>query len=96
MNFWTPTWNSWGGGRDDSTMPWYASYDYVEAYDYDVDTREFSLRFRDDFSFFDSSIWSKTGGGFESNSSTFDPQHTYIENGKLVLKMDKYLNPPSP
>ena len=38
MNFWTPTWNNWGGGRNDSTMPWYAKYDYVEAYDYDVNT----------------------------------------------------------
>lgn len=72
MNFWTPTWNSWGGGRDDSTMPWYARYDYVEAYDYDVNTDSFNLRFRDDFNTFDSSIWSKTGGGFESNSSVFD------------------------
>ena len=70
--FWTPTWDNWGGGRDDSTMPWYARYDYVEAWDYNVETRDFSLRFRDDFSFFNSSIWSKTGGGFESNSSSFD------------------------
>ena len=35
MNFWTPMWNDWGGNRDDSTMPWYARYDYIEAYDWD-------------------------------------------------------------
>jgi len=32
-------WEDWGAGRDDSTMPWYTRYDYVEAYDYDVNTK---------------------------------------------------------
>ena len=35
MNFWTPTWEDWGSGRNDSTMPWYSKYDYIEAYDWD-------------------------------------------------------------
>ena len=73
MNFWTPEFDYWGRGRNDSTMPWYARYDYVEAWDYNVDTQQFSLRFRDDFDFLDESIWRATYGGFESNSSTFDP-----------------------
>lgn len=39
MNYWTPTWDNWGGGRDSSTMPWYVYYDYVEVYSYDHNTK---------------------------------------------------------
>ena len=49
MNFWTPCWSPWGDNLDDSSMPWYVEYDYVETYDYDVSSNTFNLRFRDDF-----------------------------------------------
>ena len=97
MNFWTPTWDNWGGGRDDSTMPWYAKYDYVEAYDWDEETDTFNLRFRDDFNFLDRSIWFvNSNGGFESNSCRFMDTHAYTSEGVLYLKMDKDLNPRQP
>lgn len=57
-------WDNWGSGRDDSTMPWYAKYDYVEAYDWDEATDTFVLRFKDDFDTLDTSIWHVTEGGF--------------------------------
>ena len=34
MNFWTPTFHSWGDGFDPADMPWYALYDYVEVCTY--------------------------------------------------------------
>ena len=34
MNFWTPTFHSWGQGFDPADMPWYALYDYVEVFTY--------------------------------------------------------------
>jgi hypothetical protein len=43
-------WDDWGSGRDDSTMPWYAKYDFVETYTYDQESDSFSLNWRDDFS----------------------------------------------
>ena len=36
MNFWTPTFHSWGAGLDPKDMPWYVLYDYVEVFDYDL------------------------------------------------------------
>jgi beta-glucanase (GH16 family) len=97
MNFWTPTWNDWGGGRDDSTMPWYTSYDYVEAYDWDAATDSFTLRFRDDFDTLDRNIWRVSDNwGFPDNSSKFMDTHTYVKDGKLILKLDHTLNPPQP
>ena len=90
-------WEDWGRGRDDSTMPWYTRYDYVEAYDYNVDTKEYTLRFRDDFDTLDESIWNVSNDwSFNDNSSTFMKDHTYVQDGKLVFKMDKELNPPQP
>ena len=35
MNFWTPTFQSWGWGLDAKDMPWFVLYDYVEVYTYD-------------------------------------------------------------
>lgn len=41
MNFWTPTFHSWGQGFDDEDMPWYTMYDYVEVYTFDKHSNEF-------------------------------------------------------
>jgi len=41
--------SGWGDGFDDSTMPWYLFYDWVEVHTYDTETKEFSLAWREDF-----------------------------------------------
>jgi hypothetical protein len=60
MGFWTPKWLS-KHLESDQTMPWYARYDYVEAYDYmgkDSSGQDmFELRFRDDFDTLDTERW---------------------------------------
>ena len=38
MNFWTPTFHSWGKDLDPVDMPWYALYDYVEVFTWDEDS----------------------------------------------------------
>ena len=98
MNFWTPTWDDWGSGRDDSTMPWYAKYDFVETYDWNQDNDTFTLRWRDDFDgALDETRWYRSENWtFDSNSSTFMKNHVYTEDGNLVLKMDKTLSPEPP
>ena len=92
MNFWTPCWSPWGDNLDDSSMPWYVEYDYVETYDYDINTKAFNLRFRDDFdgSSINTSRWYVSDNwGFQDNSSLFVKDHVYQQNGNLVLKMEK-------
>ena len=73
MNFWTPTFHSWGDGFDPSDMPWYVMYDYVEVYTFDEKNNEFNFAWRDDFNAFDSGRWHKASGGFDANSSIFYP-----------------------
>ena len=89
MNFWTPCWSPWNDYFDDAEMPWYAKYDYVEVYDYDVNSKEFSLRWKDDFNTWDAKKWyASDNWGFENNSSLFMSSQVYVEDGSLVLKMD--------
>ena len=88
MNFWTPTFDSWGHGLDWADMPWYVLYDYVEVYKYDSVNDEFVLHWRDDFEFFDTGRWHKAEGSFPSNSSNFHPSNVYTSEGNLVLKME--------
>ena len=93
MNFWTPTWSPWGDGRNDSSMPWYVLYDYVEAYTYNTSTKQFSLDFRDDFSgvSVNTGIWTLSDWwNFGGSSTMFLASQTYQENGNLVLKMEKH------
>lgn len=88
MNFWTPTFHSWGSGFDAVDMPWYVLYDYVEVFTYNEHNNEFEFHWRDDFNAFDSGRWHKASGGFEANSSVFYPQQVYTSGGNLVLKME--------
>ena len=88
MNFWTPTFHSWGKNLDPSTMPWYLMYDYVEVFTYNEDRDEFEFDWRDDFDEFDSNRWHKASGGFEANSSVFYPSNVFTLAGNLVIKME--------
>jgi|Transcript_6403 hypothetical protein len=88
MNFWTPTFHSWGQGFNAADMPWYVLYDYVEVFTYNEHLNEFEFHWRDDFNSFDSGRWHKASGGFEANSSVFYPQQVYTSNGNLVIKME--------
>ena len=88
MNFWTPTFDSWGHGFNAADMPWYVLYDYVEVYNWDEATNGFKFHWRDDFDNFDASRWHKASGGFEANSSIFHPDNAYAKAGNLVLKME--------
>ena len=49
MDFWTPEFPVWGDNMDDdTTMPWYTRYDWVEVYDWKGGDK-FELRWRDNF-----------------------------------------------
>ena len=89
MNFWTPTFESWGKGLDSRDMPWYCMYDYVETYTYNYDTKGFDFHWKDDFTTFDTNRWHKSDNTtFDANSTTFRGTQAYIDKGSLVLKME--------
>ena len=88
MNFWTPTFHSWGQGFDAADMPWFLLYDFVEVHKYHPESDEFELHWRDDFDSFDEKRWHKASGGFDANSSVFHPENVSVKAGNLVLKME--------
>ena len=52
-------------------------------------SKDFKLRWRDDFDSFDPGRWFKQSGTFDENSSVFHSANVYTEGGNLVLKMEK-------
>jgi len=95
MSFWTPNWAA-EHLEDDSSMPWYTKYDYVKAYDYmgkNETTGEdiFTLRFSENFDGdrINTTRWQLSHHTFDDTSTTFVPENAYVEDGKLVFKMEK-------
>ena len=89
MNFWTPTFESWADGFEETNMPWYTLYDFVEAYTWNAETNGFDFAWRDDFDTFDAHRWQKSDNTtFAANSTTFRGTQTYVQDGNLVLKME--------
>ena len=89
MNFWTPTFESWGKGLDAKDMPWEVTYDYVETYTYNTRTKGFDFHWRDEFNTFDTNRWHKSDNTtFDANSTTFRASQSFIKDGALVLKME--------
>lgn len=44
-------------GRDLTKAPYHAYYDWVEVYNYDTETKQFTLEWRDDFNTLDYTKW---------------------------------------
>ena len=89
MNFWTPTFESWGKGFDPKDMPWTVEYDYVETYTYNTETKGFDFNWRDNFNTFDTNRWHKSDNTtFDANSTIFRASQAFIKDGNLVLKME--------
>ena len=72
-------------------------YDYVEVYTYDKKTRSFQLHWRDDFDFLDLTRWQPSNNyGFTDNTTTFFGSQAFVQQGALVLQMDKASIAPTP
>merc|ERR1711874_45466 len=65
-----------GAGWDDSEMPYYTFFDYVEVYHFDESENSFWLNFRDDFT-------------WDEKDSIFKQENAYIMNGHLELRLSK-------
>jgi hypothetical protein len=60
--------------------------DYIEVYDYNLESGNFSLNFRDDFD----TLEDRWGlGNHTFMETTFVPENVYVKDGKLVLKVEK-------
>ena len=90
LNFWTPTFSRWGDELDDSDMPWYTKYDFVRVEWYNSEHHNFEFYWQDDFDSFNNDHWYKSElWSFDGNSSKFFGSQVSVEDGNLVLKLEK-------
>jgi len=79
-----------GAGWDDSEMPYYTFFDYVEVYHYDESENSFWLNFRDDFNRIDPERWDRADDiTWDEKDSIFKQENAYIMNGHLELRLSK-------
>ena len=77
-----------GSAINAAEMPFNTEIDYVEIYNYNEG--EFSLLSRDDFDSLDESRWGKGNNKtWQGTGSTIMADNTYVEDGHLVLEVDK-------
>ena len=76
---------------DDSKMPFRASFQSLEVYDYDVSTGTFNFSWSDNFQGgLDESKWTVADGvGWDQNLSTFEKTQLEVEDQSLTLIMNK-------
>lgn len=90
MNIWPSQFWEWTGLWNDSILPVYAYYDYVNYYNYNpkgVDT--FKLSWTDNFNDMDASRWQTATHTFNGNSCDFDPSNVVFKEGYLILCLTK-------
>ena len=70
-------------------MPFYTEVEHVKVYSYDEG--EFNLLFEDEFTSLDEvSRWGKGNNkNWQGTGSTIMANNTYVEDGRLMLKVDK-------
>ena len=71
-------------------MPWYTRYDYVKVEKYNAETGNFEFYWQDEFDSFDTDRWLKSENkGCPMATTRFFGKQVDVENGALVIKMDK-------
>lgn len=91
FNHWATNLTSWAGTFDTSVLPQYQYVDYISYASYTPGTgdngSDFSFQWKDEFTTFDNSRWSKANWTFGENVCDFLPANAYTENDQLVLKI---------
>ena len=91
MNIWNPAAEDWIGKWNPKILPAFAFYDWVSYYSYTPGSgnygtsNNFSLQWKDEFNFFDTSRWQKATHTFGGNNCDFIPENCVFKDGKMIL-----------
>lgn len=96
MNLWAVDNPSWAGVWDPASMPLESEYDWVRIFDYTPGAgnagtdSNYTLRWEDDFSRYDTSLWEKEPwGGFSGNFCTFKEAAVEFRNDRMYLQLEQ-------
>ncbi|WP_086004887.1 family 16 glycosylhydrolase [Reinekea blandensis] len=84
-NVWVSEVVDWVGVFDESTLPLYQVFDWIEYHEWQDGEYEFS--WRDDFSTMDNTRWGKGDWTFDTNLVTFAPENMDVIDDHLVLAL---------
>lgn len=91
FNHWAANLTSWVGVFDTKVLPQYQYVDYISYSSYTPGTGDnggnYTFQWKDDFTTFNTSRWSKANWTFGENLCDFLPANAYTENDMLVLKL---------
>lgn len=93
FNLWAANITSWVGNFDTGALPAYQFINWIKYSTYTPETgnngKDFTLNWQDDFTTFNSSMWSKANWTFNENLVDFEPANVVIKDGYLVLVLSK-------
>ena len=89
FNLWASTAESWVGTFDDSQLPVYQFVSYLDYKVYNATSKTFEDGWRDDFTSFDTSRWSKANWTFDENRVDLVPENVVVKDGVLVLALTR-------
>ncbi|MGF1771386.1 family 16 glycosylhydrolase [Vibrio wakamikoensis] len=87
MNLWVADSIDWAGRFNIDNLPLEQTIDWIKYYAYD--NGEFTLEWRDDFTYFDSNRWGKGDWSFAENLANFRPDNAVIVDDALVLRLTR-------
>lgn len=92
MNIWLPVYWDWVGDLDDRILPRFSYYDHVSYATYTPDSgnvgtdNDFTLEWRDDFDFYDSTRWEKKDSHtWPGNRATIINENIVFKDGYMIL-----------
>jgi len=89
LNLWSSTAESWVGAFDDTQLPVYQFVSYLDYKAYNTTSKTFEGGWRDEFTSFDTSRWSKANWTFDENRVDFAPENVVVKDGILVLALTR-------
>ena len=85
FNLWVAKDPGWVGSFNEWSLPQHQFINWIKVYNYDTQTKQFTLNWKDSFDSFNSSRWSK--GDWEMECTTHSPDNVNVQNGYLILSL---------
>ena len=85
FNLWAANDAGWVGNFDTEALPQHQYINWIKVYSYDTQSKEFTLKWKDNFDSFSSSRW--TTGTWDMEKVTYSPNNVNVKDGSLILSI---------
>ena len=85
FNLWAANDAGWVGEFNTGALPQHQYINWIKVYSYDTQSKQFSLKWKDDFESFNTSRWAT--GDWKMERVTYSPSNVNVKNGSLILSL---------